>query len=60
MGAQLWRSVDDPTSMMRITMWRDIAAREAWHASETAQRLGLGLQPGTEQWELVVDDRPGG
>ena len=39
LGAEIYRSLSEPTQMMRITKWNDLADRERWHATEEYQRL---------------------
>lgn len=56
-GAMLMRSVDEPRKLVRLTIWRDAAARDRWHATQTSQGMGLGRQPGGESYEVLRDIR---
>jgi heme-degrading monooxygenase HmoA len=62
LGAEIYRSLEDPTQMMRITKWNDLADRERWHASEEYRRLVPESGPAREFYELVAGDpaRPDG
>jgi len=58
LGAQTFRSVNDPNKMMRITMWESLEVRDRLHGSEAGRRLGLGSGPEREFYELMNESRP--